>query len=85
MEQFSAGLVSYLRKILVNSVNPTVLASVGEELLENDKKVVAIYSQTLTSDYLIRMLNVFISAKEGMKSSPIPQLPLELAILELIK
>ncbi len=85
LEQFSSGFVGYLRKILINSINPAVLVSVGEELLENDKKVIAVYSQALTSDRLIRMLSAFISAKEGMRSSPLPQLPLELAILELIK
>ena len=83
LERFTSGFMEYLRKILVNSINPAVLASVGEELLDHDKKLVAAYSQQLTTDRLIGMLNVFISAKEGMKSSPIPQLPLELAVLEL--
>ena len=83
LERFTNGFIEYLRKILVNSINPAVLASVGEELFDHDKKLVAAYSQQLTADRLIRMLNVFISVKEGMKSSPIPQLPLELAVLEL--
>lgn len=85
LDNFVAGFIAYLRKVLVNSINPAVLVSVGEELLDNDKKVIAVYSQALTADRLIQMLNVFVSAKEGMRSSPIPQLPLELAVLELIK
>lgn len=80
---FNSGLVEYLRKILMHTVNPAVLASVGEELLDQDIRLVSAYPQVLTQAQLIRMLNVFISAKEGMKSSPIPQLPLELAVLEL--
>lgn len=85
LERFTTGFIEYLRKILVNSINPAVLASVGEELFDHDKKLVAAYSQQLTADRLIEMLNVFISVKEGMKSSPIPQLPLELAVLEIIQ
>ena len=84
LEQFTAGLVGYFRKILIHTINPAVLASVGEELLDNDVKLVASYSQVLNQEQLIRMLNIFVSAKEGIKSSPIPQLPLELAVLELI-
>ncbi len=83
LERFTNSFIEYLRKILINSINPTVLASVGEELFDHDKKLISAYSQQLTSDRLIRMLSVFTSAKEGMKSSPIPQLPLELAVLEL--
>jgi len=83
-ERFTNGFIEYLRKILINSINPAVLVSVGEELLDHDKKLVAAYSQQLTTDRLIGMLSVFISAKEGMKSSPIPQLPLELAVLEIL-
>lgn len=82
---FSSGLVEYLRKVLMHTINPAVLASVGEELLDQDLKLVATYSQTLTQQQLVRMLNLFVMAQEGMKSSPIPQLPLELAVLELIK
>ena len=84
LEQFTAGLVGYFRKILIHTINPAVLASVGEELLDNDVKLVASYSQVLNQEQLIRMLNIFVSAKEGIKSSPILQLPLELAVLELI-
>jgi len=83
-EHFTTGFVEYLRKILIHTINPTILASVGEELLDNDVRLITTYSDTLTQQQLIRMLSAFILAKEGMKSSPIPQLPLELAVLELI-
>lgn len=83
LEHFNSGLVEYLRKVMMHTINPAVLASVGEELLDQDLKLVSAYSQILTTQQVVRMLNVFGSVKEGMRSSPIPQLPLELAILEL--
>jgi len=85
ISNFTAGFVEYLRKILIFTVNPAVLASVGEELLDSDLKLISTYSQALNQQQLISMLNVFVAAKEAIKSSPIPQLPLELAVLELIK
>ena len=84
MDHFTSGFIEYLRKILMHTINPAVLVSVGEELLEQDLKIILAYSQTLTQQQLIRLLSIFMSAKEGMKSSPIPQLPLELAVLELV-
>ena len=83
LEHMASGFVEYLRKVLMHTINPAILASVGEELLDADIKIVSTYSKFLTSQQLIRMVNAFVSAKEGMKSSPIPQLPLELAVLEL--
>lgn len=85
VSQFATGFVEYLRKILMHTINPAVLASVGEELLDQDVKLVSTYSQAFTQNQLIRMINVFVVAKEGIKSSPIPQLPLELAVLEVLK
>ncbi len=84
LENFTVSFVAYLRKVLMHSINPAILVSVGEELLDNDLKLVSTYAQALTPQQMVRMLNAFVSAKEGMKSSPIPQLPLELAILELL-
>lgn len=84
MENFASGLVEYIRKILINSINPAVLASVGEDFLDHDKKFIAEYSSKITSEQMIRFIGAFVTAKENMKFSPIPQLPLELAILELI-
>lgn len=83
--QFTSGFVEYLRKVLMHTINPAVLALVGEEMLDQDLELLAVHSQVLTQQQVIRMLSVFISAKEEMKSSPIPQLPLELAVLELIQ
>ncbi len=84
LENFTANFINYLRKILIFKVNPATLAAVGEELLDSEVKLISSFAGTLEPRKLVQMLNVFISAREGIKSSPITQLPLELAILELI-
>lgn len=83
MDNFALGLVDYIRKLLIHSINPAVLTSVGNELLDQDRRLFTDHAETLTQDKLVRMLNIFMTAREGIKLSPIPQLPLELAILEI--
>lgn len=85
LDNFISGFIEYLRKILIHTLNPAVLASVGEELMDLDISLIAANPGVLMKDQLIRFLNVFAAAKENMKSSQIPQLPLELAVLELLK
>jgi len=84
MDHFAVSFISYLRRALMHNINPAVLVSVGEELLEHDKKLFVTYADALTSQKIARMLKVFINAKEDMRSSPIARLPLELAVLEII-
>ncbi len=83
LENFTSNFINYLRKILIFKVSPATLTSVGEELLDEEAKLIASYSQALEPVQIVKMLNLFISARDGIKSSPIPQLPLELAVLEL--
>ncbi len=84
LENFTGSFLNYLRKILIFKVNPATLAAVGEELLDGEAKLIASFAGALEPRRLVQMLNVFISARESIKSSPIPQLPLELAVLELV-
>jgi len=76
LEHFSKEFIEYLRKIMISKINPATLAAVGEE------PVVPIGAE-ITGQKLVRMINAFSAARNEIKLSPIPQLPLELAILEV--
>ena len=81
LENFTKDFLGYLRKILIHKVSPATLVSFGEQPdLESAKLALLVENQNL-----IRMINVFTLARSEIKNSPIPQLPLELAILELIQ
>lgn len=69
IEIFIKQFVKYLRSELVGLVNKAVISSSGEA----------------EADFLIKAINIFIKAGGELKFSPIPQLPLELAILELMR
>lgn len=82
MENFTGNLVEYLRNLLMARVNPVVLASVAG-MNEEEVKDMSVLGQSLESPKLIKMIVAFSKARTEVKSSPVPQLPLELAILEL--
>ena len=83
LDNFTGSFINYLRRILIFKVNPATLAAVGEELIDSEAKLISSFSGAIEPKKLVSMLNVFISARENIKSSPIPQLPLELAVLDL--
>ena len=57
-------------------INPAVLTAVGEEPVQNWQ---------IDSVKMIKMINLFTSARSEIKTSPVVQLPLELAVLELLQ
>jgi len=72
LDHFVKQFIRYLRSSLIDSLRQTpTLTSNGQN--------------KPSPDFLIKMINVFIKAGSELKFSPIPQLPLELAILELAK
>ena len=85
LQEFNKSLTNYLRKGLIMKI-------MGEEQKASDQDI---YFAGLTSEeistlkaqskkfseiQLRNMLNIFINAANKIKYSPIPQLPLELAI-----
>ena len=67
LENFAKQFVNFLRARLISAVGSGVLISSGDD----------------SPAKLIEILNVFLKARYEIKSSPIPQLPLELAVFEL--
>jgi len=79
LEHFTKEFISYSRSVLLSRVNPTLSASIeGPEANQEFSAFSAI-----DNDKLIKIINVFTQARSQIKFSPIPQLPLELAVMEL--
>ncbi len=86
LQGFSKALVSYLRQILIlrlvglsakETQNPVITGLTDEEF----KKLQTQAAKFQEAD-LRKILNLFLEAENKMKYSSIPQLPLELAIIE---
>jgi len=74
LEHFTKDFIEYIRNVLMFKINPATLTAMGEEPVQNWQ---------IEGVRLVKMLNVFVSARNEIKTSPIVQLPLELAVLEL--
>jgi len=82
LEEFAKTLINYLRKALILKImgeegNPIVSGLTKEELQKLKTQ-----SENFNEEDLRKILNLFLDAENKMKYSPIPQLPLELAIIE---
>jgi DNA polymerase-3 subunit gamma/tau len=82
LEEFSKVLINYLRQILILKImgtenNPFLVGFSQEEIQKMKEQ-----SEKISQDQLNKLLQVFLEAQNKIKFSPIPQLPLELAIIE---
>lgn len=82
LENFTGNLVEYMRNVLMAKINPAVLASVSGMNDEETRNISAL-GQSVDSQRLIKMIISFSNARNEIKHSPVPQLPLELAVIEL--
>lgn len=82
LENFAGNLVEYMRNVLMAKINPTVLTSVSGMNDEEVKNISAL-GQSVDGQRLIKMIVSFSNARNEIKHSPVPQLPLELAVIEL--
>lgn len=73
LEHFTKDFIEYLRKVLMSKINPATLTAIGEEPVANWQ---------IEGSKLVKMINIFASARNEIKTSPVVQLPLELAILD---
>lgn len=69
MDNFVKQFLKYLRSELINLFNQPLTIS----------------STQSEPEFLIKTINIFVKAGSELKFSPVPQLPIELAILELTK
>lgn len=83
LQEFSKSLINYLRQALILKIagpeiaNPIIVGLTKEELEKLEAQ-----AKTFKEEEIQRIIGLFLEAGNKMKYSPIPQLPLELAIIE---
>lgn len=85
-QEFTKSLVNYLRQGLVlkiagSDAADSIVAGLTKEELENLQKQV----EGLRVEDLQNVIELFLEAESKMKYSSIPQLPLELAVIEAVE
>lgn len=85
LEHFTKDFLDYTRKVLVTKINPTVLASIGQDLVGQAGETLSRQATTIDAQKLIKVIEAFSEARAELKFSPIPQLPLELAVFAVVE
>jgi DNA polymerase-3 subunit gamma/tau len=83
LQEFTKTLVFYLRQQLLLKINPSFLNLQNSGLSLQDLEKMKKQTENLTQKDLQNMLEFFIDAENKIKYSAVPQLPLELAILNI--
>ncbi|MBZ1345468.1 MAG: DNA polymerase III subunit gamma/tau [Candidatus Nealsonbacteria bacterium] len=85
LQQFSKTLIDYLRQALILKLtggeenNPLIIGLTKEEFKKLQKQ-----TEIFKEEELRQIINLFLEAENKMKYSSIPQLPLELAVIEYV-
>jgi len=84
LQEFAKTLVFYLRQSLLLKINPTFLSLQNSGFSLSELEKIKIQTAALTQKDIQNMLKFFIEAENRMKFSVIMQLPLELAVLDIV-
>jgi len=82
-QEFARALVRYLRQLLILEINPDDENSIVLGLTEEEKRSFKDQAKSLGAGRIHRMIDLFLDAENKMRYSPIPQLPLELAVVDI--
>ncbi|MDO8561166.1 MAG: DNA polymerase III subunit gamma/tau [bacterium] len=78
-------LIQYFRNMLLLRIDPTLTEIIKQEMPEEDMMFVVEQGKAFSDLKVKHALSTLIDALANLKKSPIPQLPLELALLEIIQ
>jgi len=83
LKTFTGEIIGLLRKIMLNKLSPELADNLGLDLGENLEKRLTEVAGNLSWEQIFSFTRRFLESANDNKSPLIPQLPLELAIVEL--
>lgn len=84
LEQFSRALVEYLRNALLLKINSKLRNLVESKLTNEQLDEMIEIGKLFSEEKLLKILRLFIDVQNEMKNSIIIQLPLEMAVIEIL-
>ncbi len=84
LEVFAKALVNHLRKIMLIKVDSSLANLMAQELTPDQMEIVKKQAAVFSLDNVARAIRIFLIAHNNIKRSPIPSLPIELAVVEII-
>lgn len=81
---FSKLLMQYFRAALFLKTDPTLARFVSAEMLTDELECITEHLPAFTENQLSRGMDIIFQNMQSFKKTPIPSLPLELTVIELI-
>ncbi|MBD3244730.1 MAG: DNA polymerase III subunit gamma/tau [Candidatus Moranbacteria bacterium] len=85
MSNFLAGFLDYVRDILVYKVDNDYKKSLEEKITSKNVQNLCAIAGEIEISRLAKIISQLLNANNLMKDSPMPQLPLELALINIIE
>lgn len=82
LEIFNKELLSYLRKLLLLKISPSLAQIIEKEVTDEELKTLFKQASLIEISFLERLLKRLIESQSQIKRSPLPILPLEILISE---
>ncbi len=84
LEAFSKAFINHLRKIMLIKVDSSLASLMAQDLTPDQIEIVKKQADVFSLESVARAIKVFMVAQNDIKRSPIPSLPIELAVVEII-
>ena len=81
---FTGSLLEYLRKLLIVAIDSTLIETFAQELSSEQKQTLVTLAGSTPPQDAIRLVELFQAARRDIRLSPIPELPLEIAVAKFI-
>jgi len=81
LEVFNKSLINYLRQLMLLKVNPLLKSHFSYEMTTEQTEKMLKQSEKIELPKIISIINLFLDAQGKISSSILPQLPLEIAII----
>jgi len=83
MDQLAKGFLEYLRQIMIAKIDKTILEQARLAMADVQAKNLEAFAASMDGKLLVRMIQLFTHARAQLRTSPIPLLPLELAVIDI--
>lgn len=83
LDNFTKGLLDYARRVLVARADVSNLNAFSADLGEDTAQKIANLAKEMNGQSILKLISTLMRVQQEIKISPIPQLPLEIAVMEL--
>lgn len=83
LHQFAKSLINYFRQLMILKTDASLSELVAPELTKEQLSAILNQGKKFTEKKLIKILQILLEAANSMKTAPYPQIPLEIAVVEI--